>query len=85
MGKYVNRCDMCQKMKNHIEAPAEKLIANKVLEKLQIHLTVDFITMFPLVIEKDIILVVCDKLSKITYFVAITEGTCKSYISCQKL
>ena len=34
MGKYVNRCDMCQKMKNHIEAPAEKLIANKVLEKL---------------------------------------------------
>jgi len=36
---------------------------------------VDFITKLPLVAGKDAILVVCDKLSKITYFVAITEGT----------
>ena len=39
------------------------------------HLTVDFITKLPLVEEKDIILVVCDKLSKITHFVAKTEET----------
>jgi len=36
---------------------------------------VDFITKLPLVAKKDVILVICDKLSKIVYFVVITEGT----------
>jgi len=36
---------------------------------------VDFITKLSLVAEKDVILVVCDKLSKITYFVVTIEGT----------
>ena len=35
---------------------------------------VDFITKLLLVAEKDAILVVYDKLSKMTYFVAITKG-----------
>ena len=35
---------------------------------------VDFITKLPIVAEKDAILVVCDRLSKITHFVATTEG-----------
>ena len=35
---------------------------------------VDFITKLPIVVEKDAILVVCDRLSKITHFVATTEG-----------
>ena len=35
---------------------------------------VDFITKLPIVAEKDVILVVCDRLSKITHFVATTEG-----------
>ena len=48
---------------------------NKVLEKLWTHLTVDFITKLLLVARKDAILVVCNRLSKITHFVAITEGT----------
>jgi len=39
------------------------------------HLTVDFITKLPVVAGKDAILVVCDRLSKITHFVATTEGT----------
>ena len=39
------------------------------------HLTVDFITKLPLVAGKDVILVVCDRLSKMIHFVAITEGT----------
>ena len=34
---------------------------------------VDFITKLPLVVEKDAILVVCDRLSKITHFVATIE------------
>jgi len=62
-------------MKNRTEAPAEKLMMNKVSEKVWAHLTVDFITKLLLVAGKNAILVVCDWLSKITYFIAITEGT----------
>jgi len=36
---------------------------------------VDFITKLPVVVGKDAILVVCDRLSKMTHFVATTEGT----------
>jgi len=36
---------------------------------------VDFITKLPVVVEKDTILVVCDRLSKMTHFVATTERT----------
>ena len=38
------------------------------------HLTVDFITKLLVVVGKDVILVVCDRLSKITHFVIIIEG-----------
>jgi len=58
--KYVNRCDMCQRMKNQIETPVGKLMANEVLEKLWTHFTVDFITKLLLVARKDMILVVCN-------------------------
>ena len=73
--KYVNGCNMCQRMKNRTEVLAEKLIVNKILEKPWTHLIVDFITKLLLVAEKDVILVVCDMLSKITHFMATTEGT----------
>jgi len=36
---------------------------------------VDFITKLPIVAGKDMILVVCNRLSKITHFVTTTEGT----------
>ena len=39
-------------MKNRIEILAEKLMANKILEKLWIYLMVDFITKLLLVAEK---------------------------------
>ena len=39
------------------------------------HLTVDFITKLPVVAGKDAVLVVCDRLSKMTHFVAMTEET----------
>jgi len=61
-------------MKNRTEALAEKLMANKVSEKTWTYLMVDFITKLLLVAGKDAILVVCDKLSKIAYFVVTTEG-----------
>ena len=34
MGRYVEGYDMFQRMKNRIEAPAEKLKLSEVLEKL---------------------------------------------------
>ena len=70
VGKYVNSCDMCQKMKNMMEAPAEKLKLSEIPEKSQMYLMVDFITKLLLVVGKDVILVVCHRLSKIHYFVA---------------
>jgi len=34
IGKYVDKCDLYQRIKNRIEAPVGKLMANEVLEKL---------------------------------------------------
>ena len=48
---------------------------SEVLEKPWTHLIVDFITKLLLVVGKDAILVKCNRLSKIMYFVAMTEGT----------
>ena len=57
-------CNLCQRIKNYIEPLVGKLMANKVLEKLQVYLTVEFITKFSLVVVKDTIPVVCDRLAK---------------------
>ena len=46
-----------------------KLKLSEVLKKPWTYLTVDFIMKLLLVAEKDMILVVCDRLSKMTYFV----------------
>jgi len=62
-------------MRNYIEALAEKLIVNEVPEKPWTYLIVNSITKSLLVVRNDVILVVCDKLSKIAYFVAIIEET----------
>jgi len=75
VGKYVDSCDMCQRIKNRMEAPAEKLKSNEILEKSWMYLMVDFITKLLLVAGKDVILVVCYRLSKMTHFVAPTKGT----------
>ena len=50
-----------------------KLKLNEVLERLWMHLTVNFIIKLLLLAGKDVILVVCDKLLKMTHFVAIIE------------
>ena len=73
MGRYVKECDLCQKMKNGMEEIAGKLKLSEVLEKLWTHLTVDFIMKLPVVAGKDAILVVCNRLSKMTYFIATME------------
>jgi len=75
VGRYVEECDLCQRMKNRTEEIAGKLKLGEVLEKPWTHISVDFITKLPMVARKDAILVVCDRLSKIMHFVATTEGT----------
>ena len=66
---------MYQRMKNRMEAPAGKLKLSEILKKLWTYLMVDFIMKLLLVARKDTILVVCDRLSKMTHFVATTEET----------
>jgi len=33
IGRYINRCNAYQRNKNHVEAPAEKLIPNTIPQK----------------------------------------------------
>ena len=68
-------CDICQKIKNEMKTLVGKLKLSEVLERPWTYLMVNFIIKLPLVAGKDAILVVCDRLSKITHFVATTEGT----------
>ena len=68
-------CDLYQRMKNRMEEMARKLKLSEMPEKPWTHLMVDFITKLPVVAGKDAILVICDRLSKMTYFVATTEET----------
>ena len=71
IGKYVNGYDMYQRIKNCTELPVDKLMVNEVLE---MHVIVDFISKLLLVAGKNVILVVYDRLSKITHFVATIGG-----------
>ena len=68
-------CDLCQRIKNRTEELAGKLKLSEVLKKTWTHLTVDFITKLLVVAGKDVILVVCDQLSKMTHFVATIKRT----------
>jgi len=70
MCENIDRCDIYQK---GIKAPARKLKLSEIPEKPWTHLTVDFITKLLLIAEKNTILVVCNRLSKMMYFVAIIE------------
>ena len=62
-------------MKNRAEMPVGKLRPNEIPEKLWQHISVDFITKLPVSKDYDLILVVCDRFSKMSYFVATTEKT----------
>ena len=53
VGKYVEGCDLCQRMKNRIEELAGKLKLSEVPQKMWTHLTVDFITKLLVVAGKD--------------------------------
>ncbi len=61
-------CYICQRMKNRTEVPVGKLMMNKVPKKAWIYLIVDFIMKLLLVAGKNVILVVCNRLSKNSTF-----------------
>ena len=73
--QYVEGCDQCQRMKNRAEMPVGKLRPNKVPEKSWQHILVDFIMKLLMSKGHDLILVVCDRFSKMSHFVAMTEKT----------
>ena len=75
MKRYVEGYDQCQRIKNRVKILAGKLRHNKVPEKPQQHILVDFITKLPVSKGHDSILVVCDRFSKMSHFVATTEKT----------
>ena len=75
VGKYIEKYNMCQRMKNRMKILAEKLKLSEVSKKPQTHLIVDFIIKLLIVARKNTILVVCDRLSKMTHFVVTTEET----------
>ena len=73
--QYIEGCDQCQRMKNRAEMPVGKLRPNKVPEKSWQHILVDFIMKLLMSKGHDLILVVCDRFSKMSHFVAMTEKT----------
>jgi len=73
--RYMDGCDACQRYKNQSKAPAGKLMPNAIPEKPWSHILADFITKLPLAQGYDTILVVCDRFSKMVYFIATTERT----------
>jgi len=75
MGRYVDGCNACQRYKNRSEAPAGKLIPNVIPEKPWSHILADFITKLPLAQGYNTILVVCNRFSKMAYFIATIEKT----------
>ena len=79
MRKYIEGYNVCQRMKNRMEKLAGKLKLSEVPEKPWTHLMVDFIMKLPVIAEKNAILVVCDRLSKMMHFVATTEGLARLF------
>jgi len=75
VGRYVDRCNACQRYKNRSKALAGKLMLNAILEKPWSHISADFITKLPLAQGHDAILVVCNCFSKMAHFIATTEKT----------
>ena len=73
VGRYVEGCNLYQRMKNQIEKITGKIKLSEVLEKLWTHMIVDFIMKLLIAARKDVILVVCDRLSEMIHFVATIE------------
>ena len=73
--QYIEGYDLCQRNKNRTEPPVEKLMPNVALDKPWVHITADFIVKLPLARGYNSILVVCNQLTKMVYFIPMTKKT----------
>jgi len=71
--RYVEWCDLCQRNKNRTEPLAGKLMPNEAPDKPWVHIMADFIVKLPLSRGYNSILVVCNRLTKMAYFIPTTE------------
>jgi len=71
--QYIKKCDQYQRMKNKTEMLARKLRPNAVLGKTWPHILIDFIMKLLVSRSHNSILVICDRFSKILYFIVIME------------
>jgi len=73
--QYVEGYNLCQRNKNRTEPPVGKLMSNTVPEKPWTYIIADFIVKLPLARGYDSILVVCNRLMKMAYFILTTKKT----------
>jgi len=71
----VDGYNACQRYKNRSEALAGKLMPNAIPKKPWSYILADFITKLPLAQGYNAILIVCNRFSKMAYFIATTEKT----------
>ena len=71
--QYIEEYDQYQRMKNKIEIPARKLRPNVVPGKPQPYILIDFIMKLLVSRGHNLILVVCNRFSKILYFIVMIE------------
>jgi len=73
--QYIEGYNSCQRNKNCTGQPAGKLMPNSIPERPWMYISADFITKLPLAQGYNSILVVVDRLTKMVYFIPITEKT----------
>jgi len=71
--QYIEGRNLCQRNKNRTEPPAGKLMPNEAPDKPWVHIMADFIVKLLLSRGYDSILVVCNQLTKMVYFIPMME------------
>jgi len=71
--KYVTGCDMCQRMKNHLQQPFGPLMPNKVPNRPWEIISMDLITQLPESNSYNAICVIVDRLTKRAHFIPINN------------
>src|ERR1700761_6071685 len=72
--RYVRNCDICQRSKAVRHAPYGMLLPNEVPDQLWKSIAMDFITDLPNSDGYDTILVVIDRLTKMSHFIPCTKN-----------